>query len=96
LAREAEMCYGCIALVTDYDVWHQSEEPVTTEMVIRVLLDNVSTAQRILTVVVPRLASAECQDGCGRALASAIATNPGVILTATKERLGLLLGKYLR
>lgn len=95
LAREAEMCYGCIALVTDYDVWHQSEEPVTTEMVIRVLLDNVSTAQRILTVVVPRLANAECQDGCGAALASAIATNPGVIPAETKERLGLLLNKYL-
>jgi 5'-methylthioadenosine phosphorylase len=95
LAREAEMCYGCIALVTDYDVWHESEEPVTTEMVIRNLMQNVSTAQRILAAAVPRLANAECQDGCGDALRSAIASAPETITAETRRRFDLLLNKYL-
>ncbi|MCW5851080.1 MAG: S-methyl-5'-thioadenosine phosphorylase [Anaerolineae bacterium] len=95
LAREAEMCYGCLALVTDYDVWHHSEEPVTTEMVIQVLTENVAAAQRILKAAIPRLADSHCSDGCGNALATAIATAPDAVSAEVKERLGLLLDKYL-
>ena len=95
LAREAELCYGCIALVTDYDVWHHSEEPVTTEMVIQVLGENVAAAQRMLKAAIPRLADAPCADGCASALASAIATAPDAVATEVKQRLGLLLDKYL-
>ncbi len=95
LAREAEMCYACLALVTDYDVWHHSEEPVTTEMVIQVLTENVAAAQRILKAAIPRLAEAACNDGCGSALATAIATAPDAVPAEVKQRLGLLLDKYL-
>ena len=95
LAREAELCYACLALVTDYDVWHHSEEPVTTEMVIQVLGENVAAAQRILKAVIPRLTEMECADGCANALASAIATAPDAVPAEVKQKFGLLLDKYL-
>ena len=55
LAREAEMCYAMLALVTDYDVWHEAEQPVSAELVIANLVANVATAKRIVAAVVPRL-----------------------------------------
>ena len=54
LAREAELCYATLALVTDYDVWHESHEAVTVEAVIRNLMRNVATAKEVLRRVIPR------------------------------------------
>jgi len=92
LAREAELCYGTLALVTDYDVWH--EEPVTVEMVVANLTKNVATAKRILAAAVVALAP-ERTCPCGRALENAIMTRRELIPEATKRRLAPLLGRYL-
>lgn len=94
LAREAEICYACIALVTDYDVWHESEEPVTVEMVVANLTKNVVMAKNIIRTAVPRIAR-ERQCECGKALASAIITDPKVIPPETRAKVDLLVGKYL-
>ncbi|MFN8499915.1 MAG: S-methyl-5'-thioadenosine phosphorylase [Anaerolineae bacterium] len=94
LAREAEMDYAVLAMVTDYDVWHESEAPVTAEIVIRNLNQNVATAQRVLKAVLPRVAELKCDAGCSDALGSAIATSPDAITAEVRQRLGLFLDKY--
>ena len=97
LAREAELCYSTIACVTDYDVWRESEETVTVEMVVANLQKNVANAQRIIRTVAGRLpadrSASPC--GCSSALANAILTNPAAISASTHERYALLLNKYL-
>lgn len=94
LAREAEMCYAVMAHVTDYDVWHVSEEAVTVEMVIRVLNENVRHAQQAIRHLAGHLSSLrDCQ--CENALASALITNPKHIPTDTRKKLALLVDKYL-
>ncbi|MDO8520070.1 MAG: S-methyl-5'-thioadenosine phosphorylase [Deltaproteobacteria bacterium] len=94
LAREAEICYATLALSTDYDCWHESEAPVTAEMVFKVLCDNVSMAQKILAGVVQKIdASADCT--CRKALKNAIFTDRKRIPAGTKKKLGLIIGKYL-
>lgn len=94
LAREAEICYGVMAHVTDYDVWHISEEPVTVEMVIAVVHQNTQIAQEaIRNLARSPMAEVECE--CGQALAAALITNPEVIPVETREKLGLLVRKYL-
>jgi 5'-methylthioadenosine phosphorylase len=94
LAREAEMCYAVMAHVTDYDVWHVSEQPVTVEMVIAVLNKNTEIAQEAIRNLVKGINPVrECD--CGHALATALITNPEVIPTATREKLDLLVKKYL-
>ncbi|MEP7359567.1 MAG: S-methyl-5'-thioadenosine phosphorylase [Anaerolineales bacterium] len=94
LAREAELCYACMAHVTDYDVWHTSEAPVTVEMVIRTLNQNTGIAQaaigRLAAVAANRT---ECPSP--DALASAIITSRPAIPAAAAKKLGLLVGKYL-
>lgn len=95
LAREAEICYASMAHVTDYDVWHLSEAPVTVEMVVRTLNQNTDTAQAAIRSLVRDLpASRLCS--CGSALADAIITAPAAIPPATRLRLDLLVGKYLK
>jgi len=97
LAREAELCYAIIACVTDYDVWHESEESVTVEMVISNLSANVANAQRILRRVaqkIPADRSANTCD-CPSALATAILTDRSKIPAEVKEKYSLLVGKYL-
>ena len=97
LAREAELCYAIIACATDYDVWHESEESVTVEMVISNLSANVANAQRILRSVaqkIPADRSANTCD-CPCALASAILTDRSKIPAELKEKYSLLVGKYL-
>lgn len=94
LAREAELCYVTLALVTDYDVWHATEEPVTVPLVVERLQRNVAVAREVLRLLLPRLA-AERTCACGTALQQAIITDPALIPPATRERLGLFLGKYL-
>lgn len=94
LAREAELCYAMLALVTDYDVWHQEAEPVTVQIVIERLHRNAVAAQATLQALIPRLAALEpCP--CGTALAQAIVTDLATIPDATRERLGLLLRRYV-
>jgi len=94
LAREAEICYATMAHVTDYDVWHESEETVTVEAVIRNLLANTEVAQQAIRDVVPKV-PAERSCNCGSALADAIITQRDAITPETRERLGLLVSKYL-
>lgn len=94
LAREAEMCYAVMAHVTDYDVWHISEEPVTVQMVIAVLNKNTAVAQAAIRKLV-RDDNSERDCQCGEALASALITNPDVIPPETRKKLDLLVNKYL-
>lgn len=94
LAREAEMCYAVMAHVTDYDVWHISEKPVTVEKVIAVLNQNTEIAQdAILNLVKDYEISRPCS--CEQALATALITEPQAIPAETRERLDLLVHKYL-
>ena len=95
LAREAEMCYAVMAHVTDYDVWHIEEEPVSVEAVIAVLKHNTQIAQQAVTNLAENL-SAERGCECGHALATALITNPQVIPAETRQKLDLLVGKYLK
>lgn len=95
LAREAEICYVTMAHVTDYDVWHLSEEPVSVEAVIAVLNRNTQLAQQAIANLARTLHSTRSCD-CSNALASALITDPSVIPAQTRQRLDLLVGKYLK
>lgn len=94
LAREAEICYAVMAHVTDYDVWHISEQPVTVEMVIETLNRNTRLAQQAVRLLARSLPEERpCE--CGSALATAIITQNQVIPAETRRRLGVLVDKYL-
>jgi 5'-methylthioadenosine phosphorylase len=94
LAREAEICYSTIALVTDYDCWHPDHDAVTVDMVIATLLQNAKTAQQLIAEAVETLpAKRPC--ACGRALQSAIITRPEAIPASVKQELAPIVGKYL-
>jgi 5'-methylthioadenosine phosphorylase len=95
LAREAEMCYAVMAHVTDYDVWHVSEAPVTVEMVIRTLMNNTEIAQKTIELLVDWLPD-KTTCSCDRALADAIITQPDLIPAETRSKFNLLVGKYLK
>ena len=95
LAREAEICYATMALVTDYDVWYEGEEDVTLEQVLSNVRRNVATAQAIVRRVVPALdLQADC--ACHHAVETAINTPADLIPAATKAKLDLLIGRYVR
>ncbi len=94
LAREAEMCYACIAHVTDYDAWHATEEPVTIEMVIRTLNQNTQIIQesiRKLVEILPQQDDCPCR----HAMEKAIVTSHDQISPETRKKLSLLVDKYL-
>ena len=94
LAREAEMCYATMAHVTDYDVWHEVEETVTVEAVIRNLMANTQVAQKAIRNLTPKVRETrKCL--CPTALADAIITSPAAISGETKRELHLLVHKYL-
>ena len=93
LAREAELCYATLALVTDYDVWHESEEAVSVEAVIQNLLKNVATAKDVIRRVVPTIDSPRMCP-CPTLLQKAVITEPSAFHPATRKRLDLLIGKY--
>ena len=93
LAREAEMCYAVMAHVTDYDVWHVSEEPVTVERVVQILNANASLAQKALAELVARLPDDRPCD-CADALRDAILTRRDRIPAEALQRLNLLVGRY--
>ncbi len=94
LAREAEMCYATMAHVTDYDVWHVSEAPVTVEMVIQTLNKNTALAQEAIRILASKL-KPERDCDCDHALATALITRKDVIPTETRQKLDLLVKKYL-
>jgi 5'-methylthioadenosine phosphorylase len=94
LAKEAEMCYAVLAHVTDYDVWHITEETVTVELVIEILKRNTDIAQQAVKNIVQQLTHDRMCD-CHQALASALITNPEAIPAETRQRLSLLVDKYL-
>jgi 5'-methylthioadenosine phosphorylase len=95
LAREAEMCYAVMAHVTDYDVWHEEEEPVSVEALIATLNQNTALAQRVVGDLVTRLAGTEPDCECGDALGAAIITQRDLIPAEEIERLGPLVSRYL-
>ena len=95
LAREAEICYTTLALVTDYDCWHPDHDSVTVDLIIANLTQNARTAQQVIATVIEQLpVDRTCE--CGRALATAIITRPEAIPAAAKERLRPIIGKYIQ
>ncbi len=94
LAREAEICYGVIALATDYDCWHETHEDVSVEAVLAIIKQNVATAKAIITHAVRLFGENGCS--CSTALQYAIITDPAVIPEEAKERLALIVGRYLK
>ena len=96
LCREAEICYATLSLVTDYDVWHETEESVTVELVMQNLSANIANAKAVLKKALAGLAQPGTRTcGCGSALENTIMTNPAAIPPATRKKLGLLVDKYL-
>jgi 5'-methylthioadenosine phosphorylase len=95
LAREAEICYATLALVTDYDCWHPDHDSVTVEMIVGNLSQNAVTAQQAIAEAVRRIRGARTC-GCKDALATAIITRPDVVPEQTKKDLAPIVGKYLR
>jgi 5'-methylthioadenosine phosphorylase len=94
LAREAEMCYTTIALVTDYDCWHPDHDQVTVDMIVANLVQNAKTAQQVIAGAVERLPFARTCE-CASALKHAIITRPEAIPAALKKDLAALIGKYV-
>jgi 5'-methylthioadenosine phosphorylase len=94
LAREAEIAYASLAMVTDYDCWHPDHDAVTVEMVVKVLQSNATLAQQIIREAIPLIGDGFASPA-HQALATAIITDPRVIPPATRERVDLLIGKYL-
>lgn len=94
LAREAEMCYSTIALATDYDCWHHSEEAVTVEAVLAVMKHNIEISKSMIKEAV-RMMPAVCTCGCGEALKFAIMTPAKLIPAKTKKDLAPIIGKYI-
>ncbi len=94
LAREAEICYATLGLVTDYDVWKEGEE-VSVERVVGNLLANIENVKKLIKAVIPRL-ERERKCECASALAYAIQTHKWAINRRTAKKLDLLIGKYLK
>lgn len=94
LAREAELCYVTVAMVTDYDVWHPDHDQVTVAQIISNLMKNAENACRVVTSAVASM-PAERACNCGSALEHAIITDRKAVPPATREKLDLLVGKYL-
>ena len=94
LAREAEICYTTIALVTDYDCWHPDHDHVTVDMIIATLTQNAKTAQRIIAAAVERLPYVRTCE-CASALKFALITRPEAIPSTVKKELAPIVGKYV-
>jgi 5'-methylthioadenosine phosphorylase len=95
LAREAEICYTTIALVTDYDCWHPEHDQVTVDMIIANLTQNAKTAQQIIAHAVEQLPYARTCE-CASALKFALITRPDAVPEALKKELAPIVGKYLK
>ena len=94
LAREAEMCYAVLACSTDYDCWHESEDIVTVDMVISNLLRNIEVSKSVIADFVSNIPDVRSCN-CSNALENAIITNPAFITGETKDRLSLLINRYI-
>jgi 5'-methylthioadenosine phosphorylase len=94
LAREAEICYTTLALVTDYDCWHPDHDSVTVDMIVATLLQNAKTAQRLIAEAV-EVVPAERTCACATALATAIITRREMIPADLRRDLGPIVGKYM-
>jgi 5'-methylthioadenosine phosphorylase len=94
LAREAEICYATVAMVTDYDCWREGHDAVTVEQIVAVLHQNAENAAKVVKAAVAAMPK-ERSCACATAARYAVLTQPGAIPEAAKERLGLLFGKYL-
>ena len=92
LAKEAGLCYATMAHVTDYDVWHETEESVTVDMVINTLKKNVAFAQQAIVNLIETL---DYNHTCEGTLQDSIMTSPDVIPTETKRKIDIIAGKYL-
>jgi len=95
LAREAEVCYATVAMITDYDCWHPDHASVTLEQIMNNLSRNAENAQNTIRAAVNAM-PAERTCKCGSALAHALVTNPKMIPAATKRKLAPIVGKYLK
>jgi len=94
LAREAEICYATLALTTDYDCWHDDHEDVTVDDIIETLMKNVELAKKVIAEALPRITDKrECN--CPNALQNAIITSRDAISDEVKQRLGLLIERYV-
>jgi 5'-methylthioadenosine phosphorylase len=96
LAREAEICYVTLAMVTDYDCWHPEHDSVTVEQVLANLGRNASTAQAVLRAAVRRLPAAERTCECAHALRNSLVTAPELVPEAVKRELQPIVGKYMK
>jgi len=94
LAREAEICYAAIAMITDYDCWHPDHESVTAAQIIATLNQNAENAQKVLRTAVREIPDGR-SCGCGAALQHALVTNMKLVPTTTKKRLSAIIGKYM-
>ena len=94
LAREAEICYGSLAMITDYDCWHPEHESVTYSQIIETLNQNAENAQRVLREAV-RAMPAERSCKCATALQHSLVTDAKLVPKATKKRLAAIIGKYI-
>ena len=95
LAREAEICYATAAMVTDYDCWHAGHDDVTIDQIVKVMNQNAANAARVVRAAVAAMPS-ERDCACKSALQYALLTSPDAIAPAARERLDLLIGKYLQ
>jgi 5'-methylthioadenosine phosphorylase len=94
LAREAELCYATVALVTDYDCWHETEEAVTVESILATLRQNVSLAKRLLRTAIPMVANGKACI-CQRALQNAVITTPDRMPASLRRKLALLMDRVV-
>jgi len=93
LAREAEICYGTLAMITDFDCWHPEHESVTTTQIMATLSQNAENAQKVLRTAVRELPAARtCK--CGSALQHSLVTDMKIVPKATKKKLAAIIGKY--
>ena len=95
LAREAEICYATLALVTDYDSWHPDHDSVTVDLIVANLMQNAATAQKTMAEAVGRVGSLRTC-ACKDALATAIITRPEHVPEQTKKELAIIIGKYIK
>jgi 5'-methylthioadenosine phosphorylase len=95
LAREAEVCYATVAMVTDYDCWHPEHDAVTVDQIVSTLTKNAENAAKVVAATVAALPE-QRQCKCGSALAYAILTDRKLVPETTRKKLELLVGKYLR
>jgi 5'-methylthioadenosine phosphorylase len=95
LAREAEICYSTLAMITDYDCWHPEHDSVTADQIMRVLGRNAETAKAVLRASVRRLPlPRDCE--CASALAHALITPPELVPEAVRRELAPIVGRYMK